>query len=158
MTSSEKIYERFFDKITDDMYILITEEETNDQLYGILESAIVYFRFPKFNSEDFDENGFSADLTREEIQIIATLMVIEWLKLQSNNIDLLKLKYTGAEFKIYSQANHIDKISTWLAKYEKENIDLQHLYSKRRITSTGAVSNYHRIVGREEWLCVSNYK
>ena len=76
-------------------------------------------------------------------------MVIEWLKLQNNNIDLLKLKYTGAEFKIYSQANHVDKISAWLAKYEKENIDLQHLYSKRRITGSGAVSNYHRIVGRE---------
>ena len=149
MTSLEKIYERFFDKITDDMYILITEEETNDQLYGLLESAIVYFRFPRFNSVDFDENGFSADLTKEEIQIIATLMVVEWLKLQNNNIDLLKLKYTGAEFKIYSQANHIDKIADWLTKYEKENVELQHLYGKREITSTGAVSNYRRFVGRK---------
>lgn len=149
MTSLEKIYEKFFDKITDDMYILISEEETNQQLYGILESAIVYFRFPKFNSEDFDENGFSADLTREEIQIIATLMVIEWLKLQNNNIDLLKLKYTGAEFKIYSQANHIDKIAEWLTKYKTENIDLQHLYGKREIMDTGAVSSYRKLVGRE---------
>lgn len=92
-TSFEEVYDRFFGKITDDMYMEWTKEDTEKDVYNILMDAIPGFEFPRFPLYDFteikkvdEETGmastipaFSAHLTSEEINILATLMYNTWL-------------------------------------------------------------------------------
>ena len=46
-TQFKEIYDIFFDKITDDMYIELTEYDTKKDCQSILISAIPLFEFPK---------------------------------------------------------------------------------------------------------------
>lgn len=92
-TSFEEVYDRFFGKITDDMYMEWTKEDTEKDLYNILMDALPGFEFPRFPLWSFievektdEETGivttipaFSAHLTTEEINILAILMYNTWL-------------------------------------------------------------------------------
>ena len=81
------VYSRFLSKITDDMYMELTPEDTAKDLRNLLVNAIPGFEFPRQSLEYtiFDlENGedtsrFDEKLTSEEIDILATLMLIGWL-------------------------------------------------------------------------------
>ena len=89
-TSFEEVYNRFFGKITDDMYMEWTKEDTEKDLYNILMDALPGFEFPRFPLYDFggeivNNEGetvytcFNAHLTSEEINILAILMYNTWL-------------------------------------------------------------------------------
>ena len=45
-TNFSVVYDSFLSKITDDMYLQLTEEETQSLLKELLLSAIVKFEFP----------------------------------------------------------------------------------------------------------------
>jgi hypothetical protein len=114
-TQFVKVYNRFFSKITDDMYLELTPEDTTRDLRSLLINAIPAFEFPRKNLDDYsietlviredtvqegdfvlgivwdtpdepeDENipdvyversNFAAELTNEEINILAILMMI----------------------------------------------------------------------------------
>ena len=102
MTPFTKIYNRFFDSITDSMYVEWTEQDTKKDAQNILTSVIPNFEFPKisldyvlmdYNFETFeDESYFKEDLSQEEINILAQLMVINWLQRQITSIDNTKQK------------------------------------------------------------------
>ena len=53
-TSFDKIYDRFFGKITDDQYLEWTEEDTRKDIKNILLDAIPGFEFPRFPLYDYD--------------------------------------------------------------------------------------------------------
>jgi len=76
MTSFDTIIDAFFSKITDDMYLELTEEDTLRDAKQYLLDAIPYFEFPRFALFDYDADAdiYNADLTREEINIFAILM------------------------------------------------------------------------------------
>lgn len=80
-TSFQEIYDRFLGKITDDMYMEWTEQDTKNDLFNILMDAIPGFEFPRFPLYDFDEDleEFGSHLTSEEINILALLMYNTWL-------------------------------------------------------------------------------
>ncbi len=80
-TSFKKIYDRFLGKITDDMYLEWTKEDTLNDLKNILIDAIPGFEFPRFPlyAFDLDSEEFEASLTSEEINIFALLMLNVWL-------------------------------------------------------------------------------
>ena len=84
-TSFSSIYESFLSKITDDMYMELSKEDTNKILEELLVSSIPKFEFPRFNLYDYTvsedgEDFFQDDLTSEEINILANLMVCNWLQ------------------------------------------------------------------------------
>lgn len=159
ITPFSAIYDSFFSRITDDMYMELTERETYEMLQDLLENAIPRFEFPRFNVFDYeigylteetydgaDSRGeevpaiiwrggyFNSKLTREEINILSLCMVIEWLGQQLETTENTKMKYSGSDFKFTSQANHMAKIKVLIDAKEKDNLHLQRLY-KRRITS-----------------------
>ena len=76
MTSFNTIIDRFFGKITDDMYLELTPEDTIRDAKQYLIDAIPYFEFPRFPIYNYDteKNEFAVDLTQEEINILAILM------------------------------------------------------------------------------------
>ena len=80
-TPFSDVYNSFLSKITDDMYMELTEQDTFKLLYQLLLSAIVKFEFPRqhldyeFKQEE-GEWAFINLLTNEEINIIATYMIV----------------------------------------------------------------------------------
>lgn len=73
------VYGTFLSKITDDMYMELTEEETASMLAELLQSAIPWFEFPRVNLNDRNDIQFNIALSDEEINILATYMIVEWM-------------------------------------------------------------------------------
>lgn len=56
MTKFSAIYERFLGKITEDMYMELTPEDTIKDLRRLLIDAIPGFEFPRQNLYDYEED------------------------------------------------------------------------------------------------------
>ena len=141
------IYDDFLSKITDDMYMELTPEDTYKLLNDLLITAIHKFEFPRFDITDFvndhtevDEETeeeieikgyFNSVLTNEEVNILSTYMIVEWLGQQLASVENVRMKYSGSDFKFTSQANHMSKILTLKKDYEREGFHLQRLYKRR---------------------------
>ena len=52
-TSFKTIYDCFLGKITDDMYVELTPEDTIKDLRAMLIDALPHFEFPRFNLYDY---------------------------------------------------------------------------------------------------------
>ncbi len=134
------VYESFLSKITEDMYMQLTQEDTESIIRQLLMSAIVKFEFPK-QSLDFDIiddiEVFINPLTLEEINILATYMIVEWIGQQLASIENVRMKYSGSDFKFTSQANHMQKLLQLKKDYEREGFHLQRLYKRRQKDENG---------------------
>jgi len=145
MTPSSKIYNAFLRQITDDMYMELTKEDTIKLLAELLDSAISWFEFPRQSLEllppddpdDEEDSYFVSDLTDEEIKIIATYMVQEWVGQQLASIENIRMKYSGSDFKLTSQANHMSKLQSLQKEYERKGFHLQRLYKRRKKNEDG---------------------
>lgn len=135
LTPFEDIYDRFFGKITDDMYMEWTEEDTKKDLKNILIDAIPGFEFPRFPLYDFDIDAetFNCYLTSEEINIFALLMYNTWLQRQVASVEQTRMKYSGSDFKMTSQANHLAKLMELKKEAERQSHHMQRLYKRRKI-------------------------
>lgn len=169
-TSFTTVYNRFLNKITDDMYMELTPADTVKDLQRLLIDAIPGFEFPRKNlnnytidietiredeitEDDFvigilwddlidgeeqvplavvEHSTFNDDLTSEEINILAILMMIGWVQRQVTSIENTRMKYTGADFKMTSQANHLSKLLTLLTECQHQSHHMQRLYRRRR--------------------------
>lgn len=80
-----------------------------------------------------DESTFNIELTPEEINIIAVLMMCGWVQRQVTSIENTRMKYSGSDFKMTSQANHLQKLIALLADCQKQSLHLQRLYKRRRL-------------------------
>lgn len=134
-TSFEEIYDRFFGKITDDMYMEWTKEDTLKDLKNLLMDAIPAFEFPRFPLYDFDSEAetFGTHLTSEEINILALLMYNAWLQRQVASIEQTRMKYSGTDFKMTSQANHLAKLIELKKEAERQAHHMQRLYKRRKL-------------------------
>ena len=115
MTSFQTVYDRFLGKITDDMYlegdkdnVLWNEQDTLNDLKNMLQDAIPGFEFPRFRLYTYDNGSFEDsenfvdDLTAEEINILAILMMCAWVQRQLTSIENTRMKYSGSDFKMTS--------------------------------------------------------
>lgn len=138
-TQFEEIYNRFFSKVTDDMYMELDENQTKAMVGDLFESALPWFEFPRVNVYNFDKNAsaYNIELSNEEINIIATYMLVEWLTQQLVTIENTRMKYSGSDFKFTSQANHISKLLALKKDYEREGFHLQRLYKRRKLDKDG---------------------
>lgn len=165
------IYDSFLSKVTDDMYLELNELDTFRMLQELLASAVQKFEFPRvaldYEEEYVDDvttyQGVESDnievsatvygggcflnkLTNEEVNIIAVYMVAEWLGQQLASIENTRMKYTGADFKMTSQANHMGKITAVKEKYEKEGFHLQRLYKRRIKDENGNIRSTMKVI------------
>lgn len=150
MTELSTIYEAFLNKITDDMYLEIDQNETYNILFDLFQNALPWFEFPRFDLYSYSEEiaEYSCDLTQEEINIIATYMIVEWLGQQLASVELTRMKYSGSDFKFTSQANHMHKLMNLKKEYERKGFHLQRLYKRRRADANGVMrSSFGSIMG-----------
>ena len=147
-TTFETIIDRFLGKITDDMYLELTPEDTIRDAKQFLIDAIPYFEFPRFALYNYNEEleEYNVDLTAEEINILALLMKTAWLDRQINSIEVTRMKYSGADFKLTSQANHLSKLLQLKSENVRESTHAQRLYKRRKFNKDGTVSS--------NWSCL----
>ena len=174
-TQFTTVYNRFLSKITDDMYMELTPEDTIKDLQKLLINAIPGFEFPRKNlnnytllidkipqseltEEDFvigivwgelpednmtpsyvlvEKSYFEVELTTEEINILTILMMEAWVQRQVTSIENTRMKYSGSDFKMTSQANHLSKLLSLLGETQRQSLHMQRLYKRRRIGGNG---------------------
>jgi len=124
MTSFDKVYAAFLSKVLDDEWETWEEEDVEEDLFALLQVAIVRFKFPRVSLE-YGPEGFVDDLTNEEIQILATYMKCEWLNRNILSWDNVKPLYDERDF---SQANLLDKFNATLAAEQKNAARLEAIY------------------------------
>lgn len=148
MTSVSEVYDAFFGLITDDMYLEITEEETNDECLTFLRKSIPMYEFPKAPIKvKVDEDGEAAlnrDLTDEEINILAYGMLQAWLQRQMTTIELVRQKFSGVDFKLTSQASHLKTLMTLFSNTKDEHRRLQMLETRREEVPDGKGGTKYR--------------
>ena len=170
------VYNRFLGKITDDMYVELTPQDTIRDLRNMLIDAIPGFEFPRHNLYDYviqtevkdedkvlttdfilgmlwdempedslnatprvmvEKSEFAAELTSEEINILAILMMTAWVQRQVTSIENTRMKYSGTDFKLTSQANHLSKLQSLLGECHRQSHHMQRLYKRRKIIDNG---------------------
>ena len=166
-TKFASVYNRFLGKITDDMYMELTPQDTVKDLQNLLIDAIPGFEFPR-KSLDYiiqtnftdqtgntggfviplpegtsyiDNSYFVMDLTSEEINILAILMMNSWLQRQVTTIEVIRQKYSGTDFKMTSQANHLAKLLALQSEIQRQSLHMQRLYKRRRINDKGLIES-----------------
>ena len=166
-TSFLTIYDAFFSRITDDMYMELTEEDTYTMLQDLLINNLPRFEFPRFDIFDYEpgawgyigdyqgveSNGalvtaygwiggnFNIELTLEEINIVALNMVVGWLGQQLDTTENTRMKYSGSDFKFTSQANHMAKLKVLVDSHKTDSLHLQRLYKRRIRTENGEIQS-----------------
>ena len=143
MTTFREIYDSFLGKITDDMYLELTQEDTEKMLFELFEKSLHFFEFPRVDIYDYntDLEEYNIILSREEINIISTYMVVCWLGQQLASVENVRMKYSGSDFKFTSQANHMAKIQAMRKEYEREGFHLQRLYKRRKADEKGIMKS-----------------
>ena len=144
-TKFSEVYNLFLAKVTDDMYMELTIEDTKKLLQDLLIASIFKFEFPRVDLTEYKEidgeMSFVADVSVEEQNILATYMVAEWIGQQLASVEMTRLKYSGSDFKFTSQANHLQKLLTLKQDYEREGFHLQRLYKRRRKNDKGIMES-----------------
>ena len=146
MTSFTTVYDRFFGKITDDLYLELTPEDTQRDLQTLLIDSVPAFEFPRQSmkymiqtTEGNDTSYFESDLSDEEVNILALLMKNAWLNRQITSIENTRQKYSGSDFKMTSQANHLAKLLELRNETRREELHMQRLYKRRKVDKDGNV-------------------
>lgn len=85
-----------------------------------------------------DRSRFNVELTPEEINILAIIMKQGWVQRQVTSIEHTRMKYSGPDFKMTSQANHLQKLLTTLTECRRDSLHMQRLYKRRKLNETGA--------------------
>lgn len=80
-----------------------------------------------------DQSSFAEELTAEEINILAIIMMEGWLQRQVTSIENTRMKYSGSDFKMTSQANHLAKLLTLQTECRRQSHHMQRLYKRREI-------------------------
>ena len=189
-TRFSEIYNRFLGKITDDMYLELTPEDTVKDLQNLLIDSIPGFEFPRVDLDTYeicleqiredevltgdfilgvmwetlpedlsqipyvivDRSSFSAELSSEEINILALLMKQAWVQRQVTSIENIRMKYSGSDFKMTSQANHLAKLLTLLKESQRDSFHMQRLYKRRKKGKTGAYESNWSILREKSAL------
>ena len=96
-----------------------------------------------------ETDAFNTELTQEEINIFAHLMLVEWVNRQLASVDVTKQAYGSRDFEFTSHANHLDKLIKLKESFSKEATRLQRLYNRRKMDSNGFfVPNYRGFGGK----------
>ena len=187
-TKFSAVYNRFLEKITDDMYMELTPEDTIKDLQHLLIDAIPGFEFPRKNLYDYEikidqisedsateddfiigvvwndllddpesevpdvlveQSSFKEELTSEEINILALLMKCGWVQRQVTSIENTRMKYSGSDFKMTSQANHLSKLLTLLSESQREAFHMQRLYKRRKLDDNGVYHSEWYLFGKD---------
>lgn len=123
------------DELTPDDFVLGT-------VWGDLEDATLL----ETPNVLVDKSRFNVELTPEEINILALLMKQGWVQRQVTSIENTRMKYSGSDFKMTSQANHLSKLLALLTESRRDSFHMQRLYKRRKPAEGGYKSNWSSLM------------
>ncbi len=90
----------------------LSDDDVNQMMVGWMNSAIAKFRRCQndLSLRDDEVQLFKIDLNDNEIEILALLMVVEWLEPQVNSELYTAQFFGGKEEKFFSQANALNTL------------------------------------------------
>lgn len=109
-TPLQDVYDAFLSKVEADDWMLNEDIDiAREDWRMLLNSAIFQFRYPRVPLT-YDEEGtyFENTLSNDEIQILANLMKLEWIRRCIATWDNIRQLYSSKDF---SQANFLDKLN-----------------------------------------------
>lgn len=111
-TPYEIIYNRTLSKLEDPQLAMLPEEDLEEILHDYLMSAIAKYRKCEHDLSDRDEElkQFNSDLSDLEIEILAILMLREWISQRLHSVTTVMQTFSGKETSFYSQAAHIKEL------------------------------------------------
>lgn len=112
---------------------LIPDDFVLGTVWGDLDSSLL--EIPKVL---VDKSRFNVELTSEEINILALLMKQGWVQRQVTSIENTRMKYSGSDFKMTSQANHLSKLLSLLTESRRDSFHMQRLYKRRKTADDGS--------------------
>lgn len=121
----------------------ISEDELNSEdfilgtVWGDLDEATL-LETPKVL---VDKSRFNCELSPEEINILALLMKQAWVQRQVTSIENTRMKYSGSDFKMTSQANHLSKLMSLLEESRRDSFHMQRLYKRRKVAADGSYAS-----------------
>ena len=185
-TPFSTIYNRFLNRITDDMYMELTPADTLRDLEAIFQASIPAFEFPRQNMYDYeikhetiqiseikdsdyviaqdneagtalvDRSAYNIELTEEEINILAIVMLETWLRRQVASIENTRMKYSGSDFKMTSQANHLSKLLSLQTEARRDSMHMQRLYKRRKVRKDGRYASNWSVLRKLSALDYNN--
>lgn len=132
----------FLSKITDDFLLSMTDGEIQNLLDVYRFSAGIKFKkCSKINNRDEEARAFNQKLTDEELEILSSLMVLEWIKPRVNSIELLEPTMSTKDYQTFSNANHLNSLQA-LLKTTRNDVDrmiVSYTYSTNDLDRLGDV-------------------
>ena len=146
-TPYSEVFELFLGLISDPDLALLTEGMLDEQMLTYLNLSIVKFTYPKVNIRDKndDEMQFNVELSIDEKAILANLMVIEWVKTQIHNIDLMENPMTVSDFTSPNQGSMLRAIN--VAKDNAAKEAKQMIMAYERMSNTDFRESRFREIG-----------
>lgn len=155
-TSFFTIYCRFLDKITDDMFLELTLDETINILHSLMKDSLHHFTYPRFRINRYDDKAeaisridteeeiitqgrFEDTLTNEEEDIIAEIMLLNWYQRQLASTRITQMRYSTSDFKQTSQASHMQRLNSLIDSQNKRIRRMLNNYSKRKVDEEGYI-------------------
>lgn len=126
MTNISELYDVFLSKISDYSFLdpALTQMDVEEELFGYFRSARTkFYRCKQSLNTKEDVNGeivIESDLTPYEIEVLVTLMIVEYMKPQVLSSEVLKQSLSDKDFKIYSQANQLRELNLLYRMFRTE--------------------------------------
>ncbi|MWV44967.1 hypothetical protein GRF59_15195 [Paenibacillus sp. HJL G12] len=128
-TQFEDIYDVFLSQISDSIFL---EKDSDDNLkYRYLLNSIPRFKKCRQDLSKRDSESFDEALNDEDILILGTLMVVEYLNPLIISIENLKQFMSSKDFSMTSQAAHLKQLSDIreIKRKEADKLILDYTYN-----------------------------
>lgn len=112
MTLYSTLYNRCLQKLEDPTLMQLPEEDLEDMLHDYMLSAIAKHRKCEHDLSDRDDElkQFNSDLSDLEIEILAILMLREYISQRLHSVVNVLQVFSGKETLFFSQAAHIKEL------------------------------------------------
>ena len=135
-----EVYNRFLGKITDDMYVELTPEDTIKDLRNLLIEAIPGFEFPRKNLYDYSIN----EIIKPEDEVLNNEFIIGllWEETPENNSEIPRLVVENSSFNVELTSEEVKILAilmmcAWLQRQitSIENTRMKYSGSDFKMTS-----------------------
>lgn len=112
-TTYNSIFDRFLSKIHDYELADLDDNILETELIKFLNSAVANFKYctKDLSDRDDDIGEFNVDLTEMEQEILAKLMVIQWINPKLYREENIRNILSPKDYSAFSPANLLDKLT-----------------------------------------------
>lgn len=111
-TAYAVVYDSFLSKITDYQLSSMSQSDAEANMLGWMNTAIAKFVRCKTDLTQRDDTAqqFNVTLKPLEVEVLANLMVVEYLQPKVKTSQTMRQMLSDSDYKTYSQANQIDSM------------------------------------------------